>query len=59
VLTPNDFDHLDAVSARLAAFETLYNEIAEPFAWNFTREKLNTWIERLRAHEAQSIPLAA
>ena len=59
VLTPNDFDDLDQVSARLAAFERLYNEIAEPFAWNFTREKLNAWIERLRAHEARSTPLAA
>ena len=59
VLTPNDFDHLDAVSERLAAFERLYNEIAEPFAWNFTREKLNAWIDRLRAHEARPPPLAA
>ena len=59
VLTPNDFDDLDQVSARLAGFERLYNEIAEPFAWNFTREKLHARIEHLRAHEAESMPLAA
>ena len=52
VLTPNDFDDLDQVKQRLAAFQRLYNEIAEPFAWNFTREKLNTWLTRLRAHQA-------
>ena len=59
VLTPNDFNDLDQVKQRLAAFERLYNEIAEPFAWNFTREKLNTWLARLSAHEVQSISLAA
>jgi hypothetical protein len=59
VLTPNDFDDLDQVKQRLAAFERLYNEIAEPFAWNFTREKLNAWLARLNAHQAESISLAA
>lgn len=51
VLTPNDFPDLDHVEQRLAAFEQLYNEIAEPFAWNFTREKLNTWLARLTARQ--------
>jgi hypothetical protein len=59
VLTPNDFDDLDQVQQRLADFERLYNEIAEPFAWNFTREKLSTWLARLSAHEAESTSLAA
>ena len=45
--TPNDFNDLDEVKERLAGFERLYNEIAEPFAWNFTREKLNSWLARL------------
>ncbi len=48
-LTPNDFPDLEHVQQRLAAFERLYNEIAEPFAWNFTREKLNAWLARLTA----------
>ncbi len=51
VLTPNDFPDLDHVEQRLAAFERLYNQIAEPFAWNFTREKLNTWLARLTTRE--------
>jgi hypothetical protein len=59
VLTPNDFDSLDQVQQRLAGFERLYNQIAEPFAWNFTREKLNTWLARLRAHKTESTTLAA
>ncbi len=59
VLTPNDFDDLNQVEQRLTAFERLYNEIAEPFAWNFTREKLNTWLARLSTHETETTPLAA
>jgi hypothetical protein len=59
VLTPNDFKDLDAVEQRLAAFERLYNEIAEPFTWNFTREKMHTWLARLNAHETESTQLAA
>ncbi len=47
----NDFPDLEHVQQRLAAFERLYNEFAEPFAWNFTREKLNAWLARLTAHE--------
>jgi hypothetical protein len=58
VLTPNDFDDLDQVKQRLADFERLYNQIAEPFAWNFTREKMNQWLDRLAAHQAAA-PLAA
>jgi len=52
VLTPNDFDDLAEVKQRLTAFQQLYNEIAEPFAWNFTREKLNARLARLSAHQA-------
>jgi hypothetical protein len=59
VLTPNDFSDLDQVEHRLAAFEQLYNQIAEPFARNFTREKLNAWLARLTAHQDQSAALAA
>ncbi len=51
VLTPNDFADLDQVKQRLADFERLYNEIAEPFAWNFTREKLNTWLAHISTHQ--------
>jgi len=47
VLTPNDFDSLAAVARRLTEFEHLYNQIAEPFGWKFTREKLNDLLTRL------------
>jgi hypothetical protein len=56
VLTPNDFGDLNTVQQRLGDFEQLYNQIAEPFAWDFTRDKLNEWLTRLRSRE---VPLAA
>ena len=60
VLTPNDFDSLAAVARRLNEFEALYNEIAEPFGWQFTREKLGAWLDRLAEREAgQRLALAA
>ena len=33
VLTPNDFQSLQAVVDRLDAFERHYNQIAKPFDW--------------------------
>jgi hypothetical protein len=59
VLTPNDFQDLAEVEQRLLHFERLYNEIAEPFSWNFTREKMTAWLARLTAHQAESTSLAA
>jgi hypothetical protein len=56
VLTPNDFADLNEVEQRLAGFERLYNQIAEPFAWNFTRDKLTTWLDRI---DNRQIALAA
>ncbi|MDP9187818.1 MAG: transposase, partial [Actinomycetota bacterium] len=34
-LTPNDFADLDALAARIAAFEAHYRAIARPFDWTF------------------------
>ncbi len=60
VLSPNDFDSLAAVARRLNDFEHLYNEIAEPFGWKFTREDLNKWLARLSERQAeQDLRLAA
>jgi hypothetical protein len=39
VLAPNDFNDTAEVARRLNQFEHHYNQIAEPFDWNFTREK--------------------
>ena len=51
VLTPNDFASLQAVVARLDAFEHHYNHIAKPFEWNFTRRDLTDLITRVSDHE--------
>lgn len=50
VLSPNDFDDLDAVVDRLAAFETRYNEAAKPFRWKFTTTDLADLLDRLDRH---------
>jgi hypothetical protein len=59
VLTPNDFDSLASVARRLNEFEHLYNEIAEPFGWKFTRNDLDDWLERLADRQATQLTLAA
>ncbi len=59
VLTPNDFESLEQVATRLAGFEQLYNQIAEPFAWNFTRENLNDWLDKLSERHPGQLKLAA
>ena len=40
VLTPNDFDSLDAVADRLTQFGERYEQTARPFEWKFTRQDL-------------------
>jgi len=40
VLSPNDFDDLEVVVERLAAFETRYNQAAKPFKGKFTTSRL-------------------
>ncbi len=58
VLEPNDFDNLAELARTLNAFEYHWNEIAEPFDWNFTRDDLAALLNRLAAHEPQ-LQLAA
>jgi DDE superfamily endonuclease len=59
VLTPNDFDSLAAVARRLNEFEDLYNEIAEPFGWEFTRSDMNAWLARIAARQTAQLVAAA
>ena len=59
VLTPNHFDSLASVARRLNEFERLYNEIAEPFGWKFTREDMSEWLQRLDERQAEKLALAA
>ncbi len=42
VVNPNDFDDLDEIRDRLAAFEQRYNAVAEPFDWTFGRDDLTS-----------------
>jgi hypothetical protein len=51
MLTPNDFESLQAVVDRLDAFERHYNQIAKPFEWTFTRRHLADLITRDSIHE--------
>ena len=37
----------------LNEFERHWNEVAEPFEWNFTRDKLAELMERLSAREPE------
>ncbi|MCA1678827.1 MAG: transposase [Actinobacteria bacterium] len=46
LLDPNDFDDTAAVARALNEFERHYNQIAQPFEWNFTRDKLAAVLER-------------
>ena len=50
-LTPNDFADLDALAARITAFEAHYRQVAKPFDWTFTRAKLDTLLARLADRE--------
>jgi hypothetical protein len=53
VLTPNDFDNLALLARTLNEFERHWNEVAEPFEWNFTRADLAELMVRLSAREPQ------
>ena len=57
VLTPNDFTSLQEVSQRLLGFQNLYEQVAKPFEWKFTRTDLQDLMNRL-IHKPQ-LALAA
>lgn len=47
VLTPSNFPSLKALETTLLAFQARYQQIATPFGWKFTREKLTTLMAKL------------
>ncbi len=53
VLTPNDYGDLGVLARTINEFERHWNEIAEPFEWNFTSHDLAALLERLNAHQPQ------
>lgn len=57
-LTPNDFNDLQDVEARLLAFQARYESIAKPFQWTFTRHDLLKLLARLAAKEEAEQPAA-
>lgn len=53
VLTPNDFQNLQEVEARLISFQKCYEKTAKPFEWKFTRENLRHLLCKLSIAEQQ------
>jgi hypothetical protein len=59
LLDPNDFESTAELARTLNAFEHQYNQIAEPFAWDFTRQDLAELLARLdEPAREQRAPLA-
>jgi hypothetical protein len=46
-LTPNDFPGLAAAADRIRTFEKIFNRMAAPFDWNFTREDLRALLRKM------------
>jgi transposase len=49
LLTPDNFADLDALAEQLTAFETRYNQAAQPFDWRFSRDDLDQLLDRIAA----------
>jgi len=49
LLTPDNFASLEALADQLAAFESRYNQAAQPFDWCFNRNDLNQLLDRIAA----------
>lgn len=58
VIKPADFADLDALAARLIAFEPRFNATATAFDWRFGRAELADLLARIAAHE-RAEPLAS
>jgi transposase len=59
VIAPADFADLDALAARLTAFEPRYNATATPFDWRFTRADLTAMLSRLDTRRPADVACAA
>jgi hypothetical protein len=46
-LTPNDFESLDELESRILSFQSLYEETAVPFDWQFNRKDLKRLLAKL------------
>jgi hypothetical protein len=52
VVTPCDFDGLEAVEDRLLRFQAHYEHVAKPFQWKFTRADLGKLLARLAVRDS-------
>lgn len=59
VLTPADVASLDELAARILAFQTRYEHLAQPFEWRFTRADLARLLERLALKDSGQLRAAA
>lgn len=46
VLTPNDFESLEDLENKILNFQALYENVAKPFEWKFTREDLKKLLRK-------------
>lgn len=58
LLAPNDFADLKGLEARLLAFQSHYEQIAEPVEWRFTRADLEALLARLHRRTSFAIEAA-
>jgi hypothetical protein len=47
VLTPNDFENLEELETRILSFQSLYEPMAKPFKWKFSRKDLKSVLAKL------------
>jgi DNA primase len=62
VLDPNDFESPAEIARVLNEYERHYNQIAQPFDWNFTRQDVAQLLDRLDdqpAHGQRAPPALA
>jgi hypothetical protein len=61
ILTPNDFPDLGSLEVAILQFQTIYNQIAEPFKWKYTKDDLKKTLSKIQAHTdaANQMQLAA
>jgi hypothetical protein len=47
VLTPNDFESIDDLENRILSFQEVYETIAKPFEWKFTRDDMKRLLAKV------------
>jgi hypothetical protein len=57
VLTPNDFPDLETLEKTMLRFQALYNQIAKPFKWKYTKDDLKKTLEKIEAHKDTIAPV--